>query len=216
MNHMTARVRAGPPGPRGAATPPGGRPETRARVIDAARRLFSERGFEPATVRDIAAAAGLSTGAVFAHFTDKNDLFNAVMSEDLERQMDIVDARPDKEEPIEAALNDLYGRGYAFHIDRLPLLQAAAGLSWSQGLGGELGDRPVASPARRRTAEWLGRAAARGELKPDADVELLAELIWQAYMANYRGAMFGDWGLEVLKARFAAQLKAILAGAKPH
>src|SRR5579871_6952834 len=44
---------------------------TRRRLLDAAKRLFNERGYEAATVRDIAAAAGLSTGAVFASFSDK-------------------------------------------------------------------------------------------------------------------------------------------------
>src|SRR3546814_6547492 len=40
--------------------------QTRAKVLAAARRLFSEEGYEGATIRDIAAAAGMSTGAVFA------------------------------------------------------------------------------------------------------------------------------------------------------
>ena len=53
--------------------------QTRAKVLAAARRLFSEEGYEGATIRDIAAAAGMSTGAVFANFTDKSDLFREIM-----------------------------------------------------------------------------------------------------------------------------------------
>jgi AcrR family transcriptional regulator len=49
--------------------------QTRVKVLAAARRLFSEQGYEGATIRDIAAEAGMSTGAVFANFTDKSDLF---------------------------------------------------------------------------------------------------------------------------------------------
>ena len=52
--------------------------QTRAKVLAAARRLFSEQGYEGATIRDIAAAAGMSTGAVFANFTDKSDLFREI------------------------------------------------------------------------------------------------------------------------------------------
>jgi len=48
---------------------------TREKIIAAARALFAERGYEGATIRDIAKAAGMSTGAVFASFTDKSDLF---------------------------------------------------------------------------------------------------------------------------------------------
>src|SRR5512138_3995155 len=58
--------------------------QTRAKVLAAARRLFSEQGYEGATIRDIAAAAGMSTGAVFANFSDKSDLFREIMSDDLE------------------------------------------------------------------------------------------------------------------------------------
>src|SRR5919112_806301 len=58
--------------------------QTRAKVLAAARRLFSEEGYEGATIRDIAAAAGMSTGAVFANFTDKSDLFREIMQDDME------------------------------------------------------------------------------------------------------------------------------------
>src|SRR5689334_17963114 len=57
--------------------------QTRVKVLSAARQLFSEQGYEGATIRDIAAAAGMSTGAVFANFTDKSDLFREIMTEDL-------------------------------------------------------------------------------------------------------------------------------------
>src|SRR3546814_5675146 len=57
--------------------------QTRAKVLAAARRLFSEEGYEGATIRDIAAAAGMSTGAVFANFTDKSDLFREIMLTDM-------------------------------------------------------------------------------------------------------------------------------------
>src|SRR5947208_16222081 len=57
--------------------------QTRAKVLAAARRLFSEEGYEGATIRDIAAAAGMSTGAVFANFTDKSDRFREIMVSDM-------------------------------------------------------------------------------------------------------------------------------------
>lgn len=53
--------------------------QTYQRVLDAARGLFAaEGGYEAATIRDIAKAAGMSTGAVFANFEDKADLYKAV------------------------------------------------------------------------------------------------------------------------------------------
>src|SRR6218665_2701439 len=65
---------------------------TRQKVLDAARGLFAERGYEPATIRDIAKGAGMSTGAVFANFQDKAELFEAVLTEDMTKLADTVKA----------------------------------------------------------------------------------------------------------------------------
>ena len=46
----------------------------RARIRDAAIRLFTERGIEGATIRDIAAAAGVSSGLIRHHFGSKEAL----------------------------------------------------------------------------------------------------------------------------------------------
>ena len=48
---------------------------TRSRLIAAAKALVAQRGYEAATLRDVAAMAQMSTGAVFANFADKADLF---------------------------------------------------------------------------------------------------------------------------------------------
>jgi AcrR family transcriptional regulator len=43
-------------------------------VLDAARRLFVERGFVRTSIPDIAAEAGVAAGTVYRYFADKNDL----------------------------------------------------------------------------------------------------------------------------------------------
>lgn len=48
---------------------------TRARVLEAARVGFSTLGYERTTIRDIAHMAEMSTGAVFANFSDKEALY---------------------------------------------------------------------------------------------------------------------------------------------
>lgn len=51
---------------------------TRQKVLDAAERLFSTAGYKAATIRDIAADAGMSTGAVFNSFEAKDALYLAI------------------------------------------------------------------------------------------------------------------------------------------
>lgn len=48
--------------------------ENRKLILDAAARMFRERGFEGMTVADVMKAAGLTHGAFYGHFTSKDDL----------------------------------------------------------------------------------------------------------------------------------------------
>ncbi len=52
---------------------------TRNRLLDAAERVFYEKGVSRASLSDIAQAAGATRGAIYWHFKDKVDLFNAMM-----------------------------------------------------------------------------------------------------------------------------------------
>jgi AcrR family transcriptional regulator len=51
---------------------------TRSLLLDAAEEVFAEKGFTPATLDDIAHTAGYTKGAIYKHFTTKEDLFLAV------------------------------------------------------------------------------------------------------------------------------------------
>jgi AcrR family transcriptional regulator len=63
------------------ATPPeGGRgAETRERLLDAAERIFAERGFEGASMRAVTQAAGASVSAANYHFGSKEELLRATL-----------------------------------------------------------------------------------------------------------------------------------------
>lgn len=53
--------------------------ETRDSLLDAAERLFSERGVSRTSLADIAKAAGVTRGAIYWHFRDKGELFTAMV-----------------------------------------------------------------------------------------------------------------------------------------
>jgi AcrR family transcriptional regulator len=66
-------------GPARVGRPPDTDPaETRRRIVDAARHEFSLRGYGAATNRAIAAMSGVTTGAVYHHYSSKAELYCAV------------------------------------------------------------------------------------------------------------------------------------------
>ena len=53
--------------------------ETRNAILDAAERVFSERGVSHTSLEDIAKAAGVTRGAIYWHFRNKSELFSAMV-----------------------------------------------------------------------------------------------------------------------------------------
>ncbi len=55
-----------------------------AEIITAARKVFAEKGYIAATVDEIALRANLAKGTIYVYFDSKEQIYNAVMSDDLE------------------------------------------------------------------------------------------------------------------------------------
>src|SRR6202035_5534006 len=64
--------------------------QTRAQLIDAAARVFARRGFQAATVEEIAEHAGYSHGAVYSNFSGKEELFLAVFEQYMSQRIEEV------------------------------------------------------------------------------------------------------------------------------
>jgi AcrR family transcriptional regulator len=80
QKHKRRRLNAGLAGNGGSRTGAEAGDSTRERVVSCAGRLFAERGFESASIRDIARAAGITPGAVYKHFASKGHLLLEVVN----------------------------------------------------------------------------------------------------------------------------------------
>ena len=60
--------------------------QTRERLLDAAAQVFAKRGFESASLDEVAAAAGYTKGAVYSNFAGKTDLLIALLERRIEVQ----------------------------------------------------------------------------------------------------------------------------------
>lgn len=84
---------------------------SRRKLIAAARRLMGKRGFSGTTTPDIARAAGVSRGALYHHFDDKNALFLAVVEAEFRRVREAIEAG---EAPDDGVLDILIEGGTRF------------------------------------------------------------------------------------------------------
>jgi AcrR family transcriptional regulator len=88
--------------------------ETRQRLLDAAERVFARHGFAQGTVDLIADEAGVSMGALYHHFSGKEELFRALLATHIDR------ARLQLSSLAGAtSLRDAVGRFIDFWIDHL-------------------------------------------------------------------------------------------------
>jgi AcrR family transcriptional regulator len=55
----------------------------RKQILDAARRCFLRDGFHSTSMQDLFAESGLSAGAVYRHFTSKNEMITAIVEENV-------------------------------------------------------------------------------------------------------------------------------------
>jgi AcrR family transcriptional regulator len=107
---------------------------TRAALLAAGRRLFAERAYDDVPADEIAAAAGLTRGALYHHFADKRELFEAVFEQveaDLTTEVTQVlaaDSRPLIVSGLRAFL-DICTRPEIVHI---ALTEAPAVLGWQR------------------------------------------------------------------------------------
>lgn len=146
--------------------------ETRERLLRAAADVFAERGYDGTRVADIAATAGVSNGALYAHFDSKADLLvDALRTHGRGLLADVFAAEPDV--PITDLLV-LIGR-------RLARRRDARGYLTVEALVAARRDEDVARPMRDYVGEragWLAglmRAAqADGEVDPALSPDALA------------------------------------------
>lgn len=214
MNHVPMRVIAASTRPAKVTRRALAKQQTREKVLQAARQLFTERGYEGATIRDIAKAAGMSTGAVFASFADKSELFGDILTADHAALMEAMSHAVDGKTKVEDALMALFKAGYDFHYPQLPLFAAGVAVSWSWSEAAEQRNRESTRPIRDLILQQLRAGEERGELVERHDLRLAAGVLWDVFLRSYRKAVFDGWSSEDLLSTLRDQVRLILAGLK--
>ncbi|MEV6799037.1 helix-turn-helix domain-containing protein [Micromonospora rifamycinica] len=148
----------------------------RQEILGAARACFARHGYEGATVRRLEEATGLSRGAIFHHFRDKDSLFLAVAEDDAAVMVTTV-AR----NGLVQVMRDLLARavspdttgwlGSQLEVSRRLRTDPAFARRWAER------SAAIAEATRDR----LVRQREAGVLREDIDIDVLAQFLELAY-----------------------------------
>ena len=139
--------------------------QTRALVIDAAERLFAERGFAATSMRDISAASGVSHPLIHHHFGSKEELYAAVkrrMVEGYARRFPAAARATNRPLSVKAEMRRLMT-----YLSENPVMLRLCG--WTR-LEGDIqvwpGEPDLLDTLRRRVEAAQRRGRVRADLEP--------------------------------------------------
>jgi AcrR family transcriptional regulator len=176
---------------------------TRERILRAAAEVFDEFGFHGGSISRIVRRAGTTMGAVYHHFSSKEDLARAVMAE---QDADLY--FPPGEDGLQRLLDMTMEVARQLRIN--VLFRAGVRLAVEQGDFGMRESAPYELWIKRFT-EQLVAAERRGELLPGVDVEDFARTLVGAYNGTQLLSEISTGRADLIE-RIAAMWRYLLPG----
>jgi AcrR family transcriptional regulator len=163
-----ARPRPAPPTARNGSPEPAGRRErtktaNRAAILDAARQVFAERGYDGSAVRHIVARTELAPGTFYNYFPDKESIFRALVEESIARMRERLRQARSHARDIEEFVGGAYRAYFQAMADDPVMFQL---MRRNAGTIRAMLDDPVLAAGVGDLLEDLEAAIARGELPP--------------------------------------------------
>jgi len=185
---------------------------SRARILSAARELFRERGFDRATLRAIAARAGMGASSLYRHIRSKEELLVEELATRQEEAWRRFRAEDDRGRPVRERL-------LAFFAHQHHLLSADPDLTT---IALRALTHPEARVARRvlalhdrsigLLAEILQQGRVRGDLAREADVLLAARALFHAALGARIAWANGLLSAEGCAASIASSVELLFRG----
>ncbi len=194
---------------RGRTRDPG---RSRQATLDAAEALFAEKGFEAASIQEIAEKAGVSRGTPNYLFGSKEGLYEAVLERAFEAPEGLIASVGAREAASEAEANDALRAAIAGYLDFLVDNPNFVRLiQWETLEGGRyLGDLPANLRAFREALDGLGRVLGRGKggLDRDEAAQVFISIVAMCWFpVAYEDTFMRPLGIEARDPRFLARRK---------
>lgn len=153
--------------------------KTRHEILVAAATLFGSRGYRETRLVDIAAQAGVTTGAFYFNFTDKKEVAHYIVKEQHRVSMARAEALIGRGLPAVTTLTHLSAStGYDIITD--PIVRAGTALSSETQLFPEVNRRPWEDWIQT-AGHFLTLGVEEGDVRPDANISALSHLIGPAF-----------------------------------
>jgi AcrR family transcriptional regulator len=164
---------------------------TRDAVLTAAAEAFADAGFLATSMADIFARAGVTKGALYFHFTSKEELAFAIIDAEEQAATELIGAILATETPPLQKLIDISFR-WGREIQVNPIVQAGLRMIIEQGTY----SRPMPMPYNQWqdiTTQLLNSAQERGEVERGMDLKAIAEFVVSSYVgAQVVSAVMSD------------------------
>lgn len=188
--------------------------ETRQAILQAAIRLFSDKGVENTSIEELAAAAGIGKGTIYGYFQTKDEIFLAFCEEEIDYAFAAVAEQGDSQAPILERLMTLFMSQLRFvtanhEFGRLMAREMSFPREITASKSKDLGGRYLAA-----LGEMITGAKERGELRSDCDPFLASGHFYGIYLVTLSGWYSGyvrDYvaAEEIMRAVFVQALQGL-------
>lgn len=189
--------------------------ETKARLVAAARELFTEHGYHEVSVTEIAETAGVTHGMINAHFHAKAGLLYAVIHENNDQQIQIVNAASEFSGDLLEWTRQFVRVFIDYELETPELLSVMQSYYWQWPDHLEEQNvrqlRDAFKPFRAR----LVKAIAEGEIVADTDFGRLERMIYAIYAMGLRPAVYAGATAQDCEDEIMAQIEILFRGLRP-
>lgn len=165
---------------------------TREQILEAARQLFVDEGYEAVSVRKIAERAKITHGTIYVHFKDKDDLLYQVSEEQFSRLLNRMRRLPRSREPVRRLRESLL-EAIRFGIEHPNDYQLMMGLQTTYG-GPKSTNQwgPNSERVEQFLSSLIKEAIAAGELsstEPVLDLAVLLAMVHGLVLISSEGTL---------------------------
>lgn len=145
-------------------------------LLEVAAEVFNERGYEGASMEDLAARLGITKSAIYHHVAGKAELLRLAVDRALDGLFAVLDEPGAREGPAVHRLEHVVRGSVRVLVDELPFVTLLLRVRGNTEV-----ERAALERRReldRRVTELVARAEAEGSIRPDMDPALASRLLF--------------------------------------